>query len=104
MSEGVVKNIRVTRCINIRVELLIEIRLKQWQGRGMQGKIKQLIEQQGEKLQVVRTREEEVQEETEEMQIGEEQPEDQQEETGEDLERVEDAEGEVEEEVEQEIR
>ena len=45
-----------------------------------------------------------MQEVTEEIQIGEVQPEDQQEETGEDLERVEDAEGEVEEEVEQEIR
>ena len=64
----------------------------------------QVIEQQGEKLQVARTREEEVQEETEEMQIGEVQPEDQQEETEEDLEHVEDAEGVVEEEVEQEIR
>ena len=45
-----------------------------------------------------------MQEGTEEMQIGDLQPEDQQEETGEGLERVEDAEGKVEEEVEQEIR
>ena len=102
MSEGVVEDIWVTRCINIRVELLIEIKPKQWQRQEMQRKM--LIGQQEEKLQVVRTQEEEVQEETEEMQIGEEQPEDQQEETGEDLELVEDAVGEVEEEVVQEIR
>ena len=70
-----------------------------------------LIGQQGDHLhlQLVVVQEEEtlgeeVQEETEGMQIGDLQPEDQQEETGEDLERVEDAEGEVEEEVEQEIR
>ena len=55
-------------------------------------------------VQEEKTLGEEVQEETEEMQIGEVQPEDQQEETGEDLELVEDAEGEVEEEVVQEIR
>ena len=108
MSEGVVKNLRVTRCINILVELLIEIKPKQWQGQGIRKKVaeqhQQVIEQQREKLQVARTREEEVQGETEVMRIGDLQPEDQQKETGEDLERVEDAEGEVEEEVEQEIR
>ena len=54
-----VKDIRVTRCINILVELNRN-KPKRWQGQEMLQKIEQVIERQGEKLQVVRTREEEV--------------------------------------------